>query len=206
LIVDPNEATRNALSALINSTSTLRLAGAHANARTVIRELPKLKSKPDVAVVDAELPGISGANCVRGMKALLPQLRILMLVTTTDEGMLVRCLAAGASAWEQKSSTPTSILSAIRKVVQDGATLQPDAANLAHKFLRRMYLYLDGPERLTHLQRDVALLEAFGLSRKQTAAALSISEGTVQTHRANVYRKLNVHNRDQLRAAVFNLR
>lgn len=159
------------------------------------------RSPPDVALLDVRMPRLDGIACVRELKRLLPGLPVLMLTTYDDDRLVRECLAAGAAAYLLKDMDPEDLANAIRLVVAGGTLIPGDLA-------RR--LLAPGPgadtapageeppaEPLTPRQREVLALLAEGLSNREIAERLFLSEGTVKNVVSEIYARLNVRDRVQ---------
>ena len=204
-IVDANDAACTALSYLVRGTPGLRLSSAHADARSALREVPRLKPRPRVAVVSADLPDLSGIECARLLKKLVPQLRVLMILTGNHDVTLFRCLLAGAAGWEPRSSGARTVLASIIDVARPDTILRPEAAEAAHRFFQRLQPDGDSALPITSRELDVLLLHASGFAHKEISTALSLATETVHTNVTNGYAKLKVHKREALAEGLFQL-
>ncbi|MBX6376990.1 MAG: response regulator transcription factor [Clostridia bacterium] len=162
------------------------------------------QGRPDAVLLDVRMPGMDGIACVRALKRLLPDLPVLMLTTYDDDRLVRDCLAAGATAYLLKDMEPEDLANAIR-LVAAGGTLMP--GDLARRLLssasRETAPTTAEPaetppaEPLTPRQREVLALLAEGLSNREIAERLYLSEGTVKNVVSEIYARLNVRDRVQ---------
>src|SRR5271166_4131186 len=125
-IVDDDEGIRTSLASLIRRASTLRLIGDYANAETALKEIPR--NPPDVVLMDINLPGINGVECVRQLKSALPAVQFLMLTVYEDSDSLFNSLKAGASGYLLKRTASARLIEAIRDVHAGGSPMTPQLA------------------------------------------------------------------------------
>ena len=167
--------------------------------------VPRLKPRPRVAVVSADLPDCSRNECARLLKKLVPQLRVLMILTGNHDVTLFRCLLARAAGGSreapgaEKSSPQLSMLPGPTRM------LRPEAAKAAHRFFQRLQPDGDSALPITSRELDVLLLHASGFAHKEISTALSLATETVHTHVTNGYAKLKVHKREALAEGLFQL-
>jgi DNA-binding NarL/FixJ family response regulator len=194
-IVDDDEGIRTSLAALIRRASTLRLIGDYANAETALKEIPS--RPPDVVLMDINLPGINGVECVRQLKAALPAVQFLMLTVYEDSDSLFNSFKAGASGYLLKRTASARLLEAIQEVHTGGSPMTPQLA-------RRMVQYFTKPASsaspvagLTPGERQFLDLLSNGYAYKEIADRMSISIDTVRSYVRTVYEKLHVHSRTE---------
>lgn len=195
-IVDDNEGIRTGLATLIHREPALMLLGEYADAETALREIPK--KVPDVVLMDINLPGIDGVECVRMLKTNLPQLQVLMLTVYEDNDSLFKSLRAGASGYLLKRTASARLLEAIHEVSTGGSPMTPQLA-------RRVVQFFNGPpseeqssvSRLTPGEREFIDLLAKGYAYKEIADRMNISIDTVRSYVRTVYEKLHVHSRTE---------
>jgi DNA-binding NarL/FixJ family response regulator len=193
-IVDDDEGIRASLAALIRQSSSLKLAGEYPDAERALKEIPR--NPPDVVLMDINLPGIKGVDCVRQLKAAVPQVQFLMLTVYEDSDSLFNSLKAGASGYLLKRTASSRLLEAIRDVHAGGSPMTPQLARrVVHYFLR--------PEgespvaRLTPGEKEFIDQLAHGYAYKEIADRMNISIDTVRSYVRTVYEKLHVHSRTE---------
>jgi DNA-binding NarL/FixJ family response regulator len=160
-------------------------------------------ARPDVVVLDLQLPDISGVEVIRGLLAALPGVRVLMLSASGEEQGVLDAVKAGATGYLVKSASPEEFLEAVRRTAAGDAVFTPGLAGLVLGEYRRLARSGgpeddDGAPRLTDRETEVLRLVAKGLSYKQIAARLTLSHRTVQNHVQNTLGKLQLHNRVEL--------
>ncbi|WDZ88258.1 response regulator [Micromonospora cathayae] len=161
-------------------------------------------ARPDVVVLDLHLPDASGVEVIRGLRAALPTVRVLMLSASGEEQDVLEAVKAGATGYLLKSAAAAEFLDAVRRTARGGAVFTPGLAGLVLGEYRRLAAQPARPAgdgdapRLTERETEVLRLVAKGLSYKQIAARLGLSHRTVQNHVQNTLGKLHLHNRVEL--------
>lgn len=194
-LVEDDAEARQIFAGWIGTAKGLACCSEHGSAESALAALPALK--PDVVVMDINLPGLSGIDCVRRLKPLLPATQFVMLTVYEDSDHLFNALAAGASGYLLKRTTCSELLAAMR-AVHGGAS--PMTGSIA----RRMVQYFqtesppaDAAVRLTPREQNVLELLARGFLYKEIAESLTISVPTVNSHVRNIYEKMHVQSRGQ---------
>jgi DNA-binding NarL/FixJ family response regulator len=194
-IVDDDEGIRTSLAALIRRAPTLRLSGDYGNAESALEEIPR--RPPDVVLMDINLPGMNGVECVRQLKTALPSVQVLMLTVYEDSDSLFNSLKAGASGYLLKRTASAKLIDAIRDVHTGGSPMTPQLA-------RRVVQYFSKPSdsespvsNLTPGERDFLDQLAKGYAYKEIADRMNISIDTVRSYVRTVYEKLHVHSRTE---------
>ncbi|MFC7549479.1 response regulator [Plantactinospora sp. GCM10030261] len=160
-------------------------------------------ARPDVVVLDLQLPDISGVEVIRGLAAALPGVRVLMLSASGEQQSVLDAVKAGATGYLVKSAAPAEFLDAVRRTAAGEAVFTPGLAGLVLGEYRRLATAPEpagepGAPRLTDRETEVLRLVAKGLSYKQIAERLGLSHRTVQNHVQNTLGKLHLHNRVEL--------
>ena len=194
-IVEDDRETRENLAALLSREPRLRCMGTYATAEAAVEGIPR--EKPEVALVDINLPGMSGIECVAKIKAKLPELRVLMLTTYEESDLIFNSLRAGASGYLLKKMVPTELIPAIEQVHVGGA---PMSMQIARKVVD--YFHAAPPadpkgEKLTPREQEVLTLLSKGCLYKEISNRLNISVTTVRTHLKHIYEKLHVQSRTE---------
>ncbi len=168
--------------------------------RQAVRVAPA--ARPDVVVLDLQLPGISGVEVIRGLRAALPQVRVLVLSASGEPQSVLDAVKAGATGYLVKSAAPDEFLDAVRRTAAGEPVFTPGLAGLVLGEYRRLAAGPATPHdvapRLTERETEVLRLVAKGLSYKQIAERLGLSHRTVQNHVQNTLGKLQLHNRVEL--------
>lgn len=193
-IVDDDEGIRASLAVLIKRAADFRLLGDYPDAESALKEIPV--RKPDVVLMDINLPGMKGYECVRQLKAQLPQVQFLMLTVYEDSDSLFNSLKAGASGYLLKRTASERLLDAIRDVHAGGSPMTPQLA-------RRVVMFFNQPAKddtmaqLTPGEREFLDQLAKGYAYKEIADRMKISIDTVRSYVRTVYEKLHVHSRTE---------
>ncbi|HEV2694678.1 MAG TPA: response regulator transcription factor [Verrucomicrobiae bacterium] len=194
-IVEDDRKTREGLVAILRHASGVRLLGAHPSGEAALVNVPV--EKPEVVLMDINLPGMSGIDCIPKLKAQMPGLRVLMLTTYEDSHLIFNSLRAGASGYILKNKSSAELLDAIQQVHEGGA---PMSMRIARKVVA-FFNELPGPatesERLSEREDQVLAALAKGLIYKEIATQLKISENTVRTYVKRIYEKLHVNSRTE---------
>jgi DNA-binding NarL/FixJ family response regulator len=159
-------------------------------------------TRPDLVVLDLQLPDISGVEVVRGLRATLPEVRVLMLSASGEQQSVLDAVKAGAAGYLLKSAAPEEFLAAVARTAAGEAVFTPGLAGLVLGEYRRLAAAPEPADRtapaLTERETEVLRLVAKGLSYKQIAERLGVSHRTVQNHVQNTLGKLQLHNRVEL--------
>jgi DNA-binding NarL/FixJ family response regulator len=193
-IVEDQPDMRESLAECLGNVPGLRCVGAHASAEAGLREIPK--ENPDVILMDINLPGMNGIQCVTRLKKLLPQIQILMLTTYDDGDMIFDSLRAGANGYLLKNMPQEEMVQAVQQVHAGGA---PMSLQIARKVINHFHKAKPDAEleQLTARELEILRLLAKGHMYKEIADQLAISMSTVRTHVSAVYEKLHVHTRTE---------
>ena len=194
-IVEDERDIRECLCVLVNGTSGFVCTGSY---RTMEEALDKIPVQlPDVVLSDIGLPGMSGIEGVRILKARHPQLLVLMLTVYDDDDRIFEAMCAGASGYLLKKTPPARLLESLREAVAGGAPMSPEVARRVIGLFRA----LRPPERANyHLTpHETRLLKLFveGHNYKTAAVELGVSINTVNFHVRSIYDKLQVHSRSE---------
>ena len=194
LIADDHTLFREGLRALFASEGDIEVVGEAANGQEAVHRA--LELRPEVVVMDLMMPIMNGIEATRELLAKLPEVKVLVLSMYDDEEHVQRLLASGASGYMLKKATSDELVRALREVVAGGIPLDPSvAAKVVKDYVRRVQGEEEptqGPE-LTPREVEVLKLIAQGLSNQAIADQLGLSRKTVDVHRANLMRKLDLH-------------
>lgn len=194
-IVDDDEGIRSSLSALIKRAKDFKLTGEYANAETGLREIPR--HPPDVVLMDINLPGLNGVECVQQLKPLLAATQFLMLTVYEDSDSLFNSLKAGASGYLLKRTASARLLEAIRDVHAGGSPMTPQLARRVVQFFSKPAKHVSAVSILTPGEKEFLEQLANGYAYKEIADRMSISIDTVRSYVRTVYEKLHVHSRTE---------
>lgn len=148
--------------------------------------------KPDVVMVDINLPGMTGIECVGRLKHKLPEVQVMILTVYENSNRIFEALTAGASGFLVKNTPPDKVLEALRDVANGGG---PMSSHIARKVIQAFQPVKAASPGETPTPREQQILEllARGFAYKQIAAELNLSMGTIQTHVSRIYKKLHVN-------------
>lgn len=179
----------------ISGNASFRFLRSCASAEVALATLPLLK--PDVVLMDINLPGIDGVECVRQLKVKLPGTQFLMLTVYEDNNRLFKSLIAGASGYLLKRTPPAKLLAAIREAHAGGSPMTPQIARRVVQHFRQMPQPVAESVKLTPREIDVLEQLAKGFLYKEILDNLGIGRGTLHYYIRNVYEKLHVHSRTE---------
>lgn len=193
-IVEDDRRIRESLTVLINGTENINCISAYSSGEEALEDIAD--KKPDVVLMDINLSGISGIECVRKLKALMPNLQILMLTMYEDDEKIFQSLVAGASGYLVKRTSPSDLLSAITEVHSGASPMSGKIARTVVEYFQKQATTVQH-EPLSRREQDILRLLAKGYRYKEIADALAISFETVRSHLKNIYDKLHVHSRTE---------
>lgn len=199
-LVEDDAGVRGNLATLLNSSSGFACQAAYADAPAALEGIAA--RRPDVVLMDINLPGMLGTECVHRLRALAPGLPVLMLTVYDDSEQIFKSLMAGATGYLLKRTPANKLLEAIREVYSGGAPMSRQIARRVVQFFQELqHLPPTGkPARfsaLTEREQQVLASLAEGLAYKEIADRLKISFETVRTHVRSIYEKLHVHSRTE---------
>lgn len=192
-IVEDDERIRRSLVTILGKEHDLKCVAAFPNAEEALEHLPTLQ--PRVLLMDVNLPGIDGVECVRRLSGKLPSTQILMLTVHEDTEVIFNSLSAGAKGYLLKPPRAVELIAAVRDVISGGS---PMTSVIARKVVQS-FTSGNTPTRETDKlsPREIEVLEllAQGFVYKEIASNLGVSYSTVHTHIERIYEKLHVHSR-----------
>jgi DNA-binding NarL/FixJ family response regulator len=194
-IVEDDARVRDSLARLIDRSQGFRCVSQHPTAEQAIEELPGLK--PAVVLMDINLPGMSGVECVRKLKEQIPQTQIVMLTVYEDTDLIGNALAAGATGYLLKQTPSAELLAGIREVHNGGSPMTSHIARKVVQLFRHPESLGPGTDSLSPRERQVLDHLAEGYLYKEVAVALGISYDTVHTYIRRIFEKLHVHSRTE---------
>lgn len=194
-LVEDDEEIRANLTVRISRSPSFCLLGSYSDAETALVELPK--QKPDVVLMDINLPGMDGVECVRRLKAEMPEVHVIMLTVYEDGNRLFNSLIAGASGYLLKRSPADKLLTAIQEVYEGGAPMTPEIARRLVQHFRQISEPQSGLPKLTPRERDILKQLAQGYRYKEIVDNLGVSIGTLHSYISRIYEKLQVHSRTE---------
>ncbi|HLJ88788.1 MAG TPA: response regulator transcription factor [Candidatus Angelobacter sp.] len=199
LLVDDHTLFRQGVRRLLESESDFEVVGEAADGGDAVEKARELR--PDIVLMDIGMPGLSSFESSRQIKKNRAETKILFLTMYDDEDYLVQCLEAGASGYVLKDTPAPQLLNAVRDVYKGGKYLSSQVlGKLVEDFRSRVRDTRMRPRiaTLTPREREILKLLAEGNSVKEIAVILGLSVKTVEAHKFNLMRKLDIHNKAQL--------
>jgi DNA-binding NarL/FixJ family response regulator len=194
-IVEDDPQIRGSLKELIGRAKGFRCLKSYANAESALKEIPQLK--PDVVLMDINLPGMSGIECVRSLKATCPSIRIVMLTVYDEVGQLFNSLMAGACGYLLKRTPPDKLLEAIVEANAGGAPMTRKIARNVVQYFHQLGEAAPENQTLSKREQQTLVLLSEGFRYKEIADKLGISFNTVREYVHNIYEKLHVTSRTE---------
>jgi DNA-binding NarL/FixJ family response regulator len=195
-IIEDDNRIRESLAVLINGAENIRCVSAHRTAEEALQQIPV--KKPDVVLMDINLPEMSGIDCVRQLKAMMPKLQILMLTMYENNHQVFQSLTAGASGYLVKRTSPAEILKAIEEVHAGASPMSGKIARAVVEYFQSLEQKSSPPQpHLSPREKEILDLLVKGYRYKEIADALSIGFETVRFHLKNIYEKMHVHSRTE---------
>ncbi|OJW83396.1 MAG: DNA-binding response regulator [Bacteroidetes bacterium 46-16] len=195
VVIEDQKETRDMLAILINSSGEYECTGTFANSEDALEHIPRLL--PDVALVDINLPGISGTECVARLRGLCPSVQYIMCTSLEDSDTIFAALQAGASGYITKSAPPAKMLEAINDVHNGGSPMSSQIARKVVAFFQQKEQVKNNAElqKLSPREQEILDFLSKGFRYKEIAATLFLSIETVRKHIHNIYEKLQVDSR-----------
>jgi len=199
LLTDDHTLFRQGMKTLISAESDMEVVAEAANASDAITRAAE--TRPDVVLMDIGMPGLSSFEATRQIRKNRPEAKVLFLTMYDDEDYLVECMEVGASGYVLKDSPAAQLLIALRDVYRGGSYLSPRMlSQLVDDFRSRIKTAHRMPRFATLTTREKEILKflAEGNSVKEIACSLNLSVKTVEAHKFNLMRKLDIHNKAHL--------
>ena len=194
-IVDDEKKLCQSIATFLNGSPGFRCVSIYGSAEAALQHLPS--DRPDVVLMDINMAGMNGIECVRRLKALTPQVQIVMLTVYDDTEQIFKALAAGATGYLLKRHEPDELLQAIRDVHAGGSPMSNSIARKVVASFQKADLAGEKQNLLTEKEQAVLDYLAQGLAYKQIGDALGISINTIRTHLRHIYEKLHVQSRTE---------
>jgi DNA-binding NarL/FixJ family response regulator len=198
LLVDDHTVVRQGLRMVLSLEDDLEVVGEAANGREALERGAELH--PQVVLMDLLMPVMNGVDAIRAIKQRYPDIEIVALTSVLEDRLVIDAVEAGAAAYLLKETGPETLFEAIHAASRGEVRLDPKA----QKRLVREVRTPEMRESLTARETETLRLVARGMTNREVAAEMSVSEVTVKTHVSNILSKLNLHSRTQ--AALFALK
>jgi DNA-binding NarL/FixJ family response regulator len=194
-IVEDEPETRESLVALLSEESRVRYLNCYATGEAALEGIPR--DQPDVAMVDINLPKMSGIACVARLKTMMPKLQVLMLTTYTDRHLIFDSLKAGACGYLLKNTCYAQLVQAVEEVHAGGSPMSMEIARKVVSHFHSLRKPSSDVDKLSPREQEILALIAKGRLYKEISESLGISLGTVRTYLGRIYEKLHVQSRTE---------
>jgi DNA-binding NarL/FixJ family response regulator len=194
-IVEDSDKFRGTMARLLDRAEGFSCLSQYPNAEEALQGLPK--DRPHVVLMDINLPGMNGVECVRQLKRLLPEVQVIMLTVYEDTENIFNALTAGAMGYLLKRTSRDELLEAIREVHRGGSPMTTHIARKVVSSFQRTAASAAATENLSQREQEVLDLLSQGLIYKEIAEKLGISYETVHTYIRRIYEKLQVRTRTE---------
>jgi len=196
VIFEDNTILRRGLATLINGSTGFECAGAFGNCDMLIKNISD--TKPDVVLMDIEMPGMDGIEAVKMLKPQFPGIKILMETVFEDDEKVFHSICSGAEGYILKNTPPAQILEAIKEIHEGGAPMTPSiASKVLAMFKSGRTFTKEEPYSLTDREMEVLKFLVDGMGYKQIAEKCFVSIDTISSHVKNIYKKLQVHSKSE---------
>jgi len=202
LLAEDHLTVREGIKLLVNAQPDMEVIGEAPDGEIAIRMAQELA--PDLVVMDISMPNLNGLRATKRLRAISHSIKILTLTRHTDDGYLQQLISAGSNGYVLKQSAPTELVNAIRSVASGNAYIDPSLTRkVMGGYANRTALRGEGTSELTDRENEVLRLIAFGYSNKEIAGRVDLSVKTIEAHKSNAMRKLNITSRiDIVRYAI----
>lgn len=195
-IFEDNRSLREGLAALIGGTPGFQCIGDFPNCNNLLKNIAQ--AKPDVVLMDIEMPGINGIEAVFMIKEEFPDIKILMETIFDDDEKIFNSICAGAEGYILKHTSPADIMEAIKEIYEGGSPMTPSIANRVLKMVKtKPEIHNKESFDLSAREKEILTCLVKGMSYKMVADTCFISVDTVNVHIKNIYRKLQVHSKSE---------
>jgi DNA-binding NarL/FixJ family response regulator len=194
-IVEDLDEVRNGLKSFLSLSEGFAVLDTFTTAEEALYDIPKLK--PDIVIMDINLPGMNGIECIRQLKTKVPSTQFMMFTVYENDEKVFEALKAGASGYLLKNTGLVQLIESLKELHNGGS---PMSANIARKLVsvfREKEKGSEPVEALSNRENEILLLLSKGLLYKEIADQLSIATGTVRQHIHKIYEKLHVQNRTE---------
>lgn len=194
-IVEDNAAFRESLAQMLNNAPGFRCLQTYGSAELALQKIPL--SPPEVVLMDINLPGINGVECVRKLHEIVPAVRVIMLTVYENTENIYAALKAGASGYILKRTAPAKLLEAIQDVMDGGAPMSSAIARKVVQSFQEAKPANENVEGLSAREKEVLDMLAEGFLYKEISEKLHLGLGTIKTYVRRIYEKLHVQSRTE---------
>ncbi|HKJ81935.1 MAG TPA: response regulator transcription factor [Ignavibacteriaceae bacterium] len=194
-IVEDNKKIREGLAALIDGSEGFKCNAVHETAEEALKKFPY--ENPDIVLMDINLPGISGIECLIKLKEILPDVQVMMLTVYENDDLIFKSLVAGATGYILKRTPPAELLEAIKEIHNGGSPMSDQIARKVVQAFQQMGKSSKETENISERESEILDYLSKGYYDKEIADKLFLSVKTVRTHLRNIYKKLHVRSRTE---------
>ncbi|HZT22902.1 MAG TPA: response regulator transcription factor [Verrucomicrobiae bacterium] len=194
-IVEDNRTLREGFETLLNRTPGFQCVCTCDTVTEALRKIPK--TRPDVVLMDIQLPDATGVECTAKIKELMPAVQIVIVTVYEDTERIFQALRAGACGYLLKRAQPEKVIAAIREAHEGGVPMTPEIARKVIGLFRSQAAAQQQIGGLTDREREVLQLVMHGLGNKAIADRLGVTVAAVKWHLQHIYEKLHVHSRTE---------
>ena len=203
MIADDQQLIRDSLKIILDANSDFTVTDTVANGQEVLASIKK--KKPDIILMDVRMPVMDGTVCTKYVKEKYPSIKVIILTTFDDDDFIFSALKYGASGYLLKGASTKELYNAIKTVYQGGAMINPDITEKVFRLFSKMAqanyaIQVNDKDTQNFSQHEWLVIQqvGFGLSNKEIAAKLFLSEGTVRNYISKILDKLQLRDRTQL--------
>lgn len=200
-VYDDNKSRRESLQAFISLSPELEYAGSFENCASILKDVAV--TKPDIILMDIEMPVVNGLEGVKIVKQQYPQIKIIMQTAFDDDEKVFTALQAGAEGYILKTASVIQIAQSIDEVIKGGASMSPSIALKVMRYFGQQQKTISPDYHLTPKENEVLKWLALGHSYKMIADEIGISYFTVNNHVKKIYEKLHVHSQSEAVALAY---
>ncbi len=194
-IVEDSKTLREGFETLLNRTPGFQCVCTCETVAEALRKIPR--ARPDVVLMDIQLPDQSGVECTALIKEMLPAIHVVILTVYEDSERIFQALRAGACGYLLKRANPERVIAAIQEAHEGGVPMTPEIARKVIGQFRNQVAHEAQVESLSDREREVLELVMHGLANKAIADRLGVSVAAVKWHLQHIYDKLHVHSRTE---------
>lgn len=190
LIYEDNSRLRQSLELLLGEGGGFEVLAAFPDCNDVIKQVGKFK--PDLVIMDIDMPGIGGIEGVKLLKSDFPEVKVVMHTVFDDDNRIFECICSGADGYLLKNTSPVKFIQSLHELMEGGTPMSPFVAQKVFQYFRNEKISADS-YNLTPREKEILELLVKGNSYKMIAEKCSVSMDTVKKHLQNIYHKLHVN-------------
>lgn len=201
IIVEDQEDIRTGLAMIINFSDGFECVATFSDGNSALKGIPVMR--PDVVLMDIDIPGIDGIHVISALKSELPETQFMMLTVFEDDEKIFQSLKAGANGYLLKKTSPTKLIEAIKEVYEGGSPMNSQIASKVVAYFQKKPENKASDYNLTKREFEILELISKGYRYKEISESLFVSMDTVRTHIRNTYEKLHVSSKVEAINKIF---